>query len=94
MHQPDTATSELIKQLRYLQQFRKKRKRRFRELTKREVEILGLIAGGKNNPAIAVELNISRVTVQNHRASIREKLNVQGQTEYVLYALAYNLIMF
>lgn len=77
-----------------LQRFRSKRKMCYDELTKREIEVLTLIARGMSNPAIAEELGISRTTVQNHRSRIRCKLGVHNQTEFVMYALAYGLISF
>lgn len=83
-----------IRQIDSLQHFRNKRKRHFEELTEREIEILTLIAGGMNNPAIAEELGISRTTVQNHRSQIRCKLNIRNQIEFIIYALAYDLISF
>ena len=77
-----------------LHQFRKKKKDWFKELTDREIELLTLVAEGKKNPAIARHLNISRATVQNHRARVRDKLNIRSQTDYIKYALAYDLISF
>jgi len=46
-------------------------------LTKRQREILDLIAQGLSNKEIARELNIERATVKNHVHSILEKLQVQ-----------------
>lgn len=84
----------LLKQVSGLKQFRKKHVRFFESLTGREVEVLTLIASGLKNPAIAKKLEISRTTVQNHRANIRDKLNIENQTDYMKYALAYDLIEF
>lgn len=91
---PTGPISDFIRQMNDLQRLRKKSMDRFETLTDREIEVLALVASGMKNPAIAEELGISRVTVQNHRASLRDKLNVSDQTEYVKYALAYNLIQF
>lgn len=82
----------LLKQISRLQQFKKKKRRKFDELTDREIEVLSLVAGGMNNPAIAEDLDISRATVQNHRSNIRAKLDIRNEAEYVKYALAYDLI--
>lgn len=89
---PTGPVSGLLRQMAGLQRLREENRKRFETLTGREIEILTLIAGGMNNPAIAGELDISRVTVQNHRAHIREKLGVSDQTEFVKYALAFDLI--
>ncbi len=91
---PTGPIEKFIHQVTALQQFRKKHERRFEELTEREKEILSLIADGMNNPSIADKLDISRATVQNHRARVRDKLNINSQTGYIKYALAYDLIEF
>lgn len=85
---------DLMRQMLNLQHFKNERKDYFEELTQREVEILSLIAGGLKNSAVAQELDLSPVTVQNHRAQIRDKLNIQSQAEYIMYALAYDLVEF
>ncbi len=89
---PTGPIDNLMRQMSGLQRFRHEKKDRFEELTGREVEILTLVAGGLKNPAIAKKLNISRATVQNHRARIRDKLNIQSQSDYIKYGLAYDLI--
>ncbi|MEX0724127.1 MAG: LuxR C-terminal-related transcriptional regulator [Gracilimonas sp.] len=85
---------EFMDQLSSLERFKENNQESFDSLTEREVEVLSLIGEGKNNPAIAKQLDITRTTVQNHRANIREKLNVNKQTDFVKYALAYDLIQF
>lgn len=84
----------LVKQVSGLQSFEDKNQDLFNTLTEREVEILSLIAEGLKNPGIAARLGISRATVQNHRAKVRDKLNLTSQTDYIKFALAYNLIPF
>ncbi|HPD95451.1 MAG: response regulator transcription factor [Bacteroidales bacterium] len=49
-------------------------------LTKREVEILGLISNGHTNPQIAEKLFISYETVRKHVRNIYEKLQVSNRT--------------
>jgi len=56
-------------------------------LTRREKEILMLIATGKYNKEIAEMLSISVRTVENHRASILKKINVRKTVELVRYAM-------
>ena len=56
-------------------------------LTLREREVLKLIAEGKSSKEIANLLFISVFTVNNHRASIMEKLNLKKATDLVKYAI-------
>ena len=56
-------------------------------LTLREREILKMIAEGKSSKEIAGDLFISVFTVNNHRASIMEKLNLNKATDLVKYAI-------
>lgn len=56
-------------------------------LTSREREVLKLIAEGKSSKEIAALLFISVFTVNNHRASIMEKLNLNKATDLVKYAI-------
>jgi DNA-binding NarL/FixJ family response regulator len=56
-------------------------------LTRREKQVLRAIALGRDNRAIATELNIREKTVRNHVANIYDKLSLQGRAQAVLYAL-------
>lgn len=56
-------------------------------LTKREVEILRLMAGGYSNREIADALGTAEGTVKNHASSILSKLGVRDRTRAVLRAL-------
>ena len=56
-------------------------------LTKRELEVLGLLAEGKSQPDIADELVISPKTVGTHIEHILSKLGVKSRAQAV--ALAY-----
>jgi len=55
-------------------------------LTAREREILGLVAGGANNQAIADQLFISEKTVRNHLTAIFEKIGVSSRSQAIVYA--------
>ena len=61
-------------------------------LTKREVEILKLIAEGHPNRTIAKTLHISTRTVDTHRSNILKKLNVKTNAELVKIAIQTGLI--
>jgi DNA-binding NarL/FixJ family response regulator len=56
-------------------------------LTKRELEILRLMAGGYSNKEIAEALGTAEGTVKNHASSILSKLGVRDRTRAVLKAL-------
>jgi len=56
-------------------------------LTPREREVLKLVAEGKSSKEIAALLFISVFTVNNHRASIMEKLKLKKSTDLVKYAI-------
>lgn len=57
-------------------------------LSPRETEILQMLAQGLDNKAMAKALNISVRTVETHRLSIRRKLNLEGSTALMKYALS------
>ncbi len=61
-------------------------------LTKRELEILKLIAAGLANKAIASKLKISIRTVETHRAHLSEKLGIKNTANLVKYALSKGLL--
>lgn len=56
-------------------------------LTSREREVLKLVAEGKSSKEIASLLFVSVFTVNNHRASIMEKLHLNKATDLVKYAI-------
>lgn len=56
-------------------------------LSKRECDILNLLAKGMSSKGIANELAISVRTVETHRMSIRRKLNLGGQAELIKFAV-------
>jgi DNA-binding NarL/FixJ family response regulator len=62
------------------------------ELTKRETDVLVLIAKGLMNKEIAERLNISVHTVISHRKNITRKTNIKSVAGLAMYALMNNLI--
>lgn len=56
-------------------------------LTKREIEVLQLVAEGMRNKEIAAHLYISEETTQGHVKNILSKLNVHDRTEAVTVAI-------
>ena len=62
------------------------------ELSKRELEILGLLAQGHSNQEIAAKLFVSLSTVKTHIQNIFEKLDVKRRIQAVEKAKRLNLI--
>lgn len=56
------------------------------KLSKREVEVVNLIATGLSSEKIGEQLSISIKTVSNHRNNIYSKLGVQNTAELISYA--------
>ena len=61
-------------------------------LTRRELEVLRLMAGGANTRAIAQRLHISPATVRNHAQNIFAKLGVHSRLEAVAYVTQRHLV--
>lgn len=62
------------------------------ELTKREKQILHLLAEGKRSADIATELFISPLTVKTHRATLLQKFGVSNMVALVKCARELQLI--
>jgi DNA-binding NarL/FixJ family response regulator len=63
-------------------------------LSKREQEILRLLAMGMENCEIADTLCITKRTVQNHVSTVYQKLCVKGRSQAVLYAIKAGLVRY
>jgi len=63
-----------------------------RLVTKREEEVLQLIADGCSTPEVAARLFISQKTVKNHLASIYQKLDARDRTQAVLQAVRMGIV--
>ena len=62
------------------------------ELSDREVEVLKLIANGKDNAEIARELFISPKTVKNHISNILMKLQIENRIQAAVYAVRSGIV--
>ena len=60
-------------------------------LSRREVEVLRLVAAGNTNPAIATELFLSERTVDRHVSNILAKLGVSSRTAAAGYAFEHRI---
>ena len=63
-----------------------------RVVTRREEEVLQLIANGCSTPEVAEQLYISHKTVKNHLASIYQKLDARDRTQAVLQAVRMGIV--
>src|SRR5688500_10854604 len=61
-------------------------------LSKRECQVIGLIAEGLSYTRIAEQLNLSAHTVTTHRRNIMQKLGVNNTAAVVMYAMKNGLI--
>jgi len=62
------------------------------ELSDREIQVLKLIANGKDNAMIAGELHISPKTVKNHISNILMKLQIENRIQAAVYAVRSGLV--
>ena len=62
------------------------------ELSEREIDVLKLIANGKDNADIAAELHISPKTVKNHISNILMKLQIENRIQAAVYAVRSGIV--
>ena len=62
------------------------------DLTRREIDVLKLLAEGLFNKEIASRLNISERTVKNHVSNIFKKISVSDRTQAAVFAIRNNII--
>lgn len=65
-----------------------------KELTKREREVVGLLAEGKSNKEIAACLVLSVKTIETYRSRIMWKLDLHSIAHLVRYAVQNKLVVF
>ena len=61
-------------------------------LTKKEKEVLNLIAAGLTNKDIAIKLKIGEETIKSHRKNIMNKFDIHNTAELVRFAIEHQLI--
>jgi DNA-binding NarL/FixJ family response regulator len=74
-------------QLARIRRWREEVGQRWDGLTKRERQVLALVAEGKTDQQIAQELHLQVKTIGNHVSSILSKLNVATRTEAAVWAI-------
>ena len=62
------------------------------ELSDREIEVLKLIANGKDNGHDRAELHISPKTVKNHISNILMKLQIENRIQAAVYAVRSGIV--
>ena len=68
------------------------RRRKTEALTRREREVLQLLAEGKSNKEVGVALAITTKTAETHRARIMAKLELHSMADVVRYAIRNHMI--
>ncbi len=61
-------------------------------LTAREVEVLRLVARGRTNKEIAVDLVLSLGTIERHITNIYAKIDARGRADATAYAFTHRLL--
>ncbi|MGW8194394.1 MAG: response regulator [Desulforhopalus sp.] len=72
--------------------YRNERKSPFRELTRREKEILQLVVQGYTSKKMAEHLNLSQRTIDHHRSNLLRKFNRKNSVDLVNFAVQNGLI--
>jgi two-component system nitrate/nitrite response regulator NarL len=61
-------------------------------LTRRELDVVGLIVKGLSNRDIAKQFELSEETVKRHLSNIFDKLNISTRLELAIFAIAHRLV--
>ncbi len=84
-----TLTQRVLERVR--QAARQEQAAAFTDLTEQELRVLGLVAEGRTNKEIAIELFLGEGTVRNYVSSILSKLGLTNRAEAAAYAVRHNL---
>ncbi len=87
----ETVTKEMTNMAGYYPKYLGTQKK-FEAVTKKEMEVLRLMADGMNNQQIAQQLNLSTATVKFHVSKILKKLQADNRTSAVYRAKQENLL--
>jgi DNA-binding CsgD family transcriptional regulator len=72
--------------------FRKSPEMPHHELTKREIEVVVLLANGNRNKQAAAKMNLSKRTVEAHRKHVMKKLKFTSFSDLVKFAIRHGLV--
>ncbi len=86
-----SVAGRLVKRLRAEREVRPPAGKVDPQLTKRELEVLGLLALGRENHEIASAMHVSDATVKRHVSAIYEKLHVNNRIQAAVYAVRHEL---
>jgi len=86
-----TMTSKIFSEFTRLSSF-SRRNTNSQGLTRREFDVLSLVAKGDNNRSIAQKLYISEKTVKNHLTNIFQKLGVDDRTQAAIHAVKSRMV--
>jgi DNA-binding NarL/FixJ family response regulator len=87
-----TLTAKLLAEANKNKQVKQEEQKKINTLTRREYEIIKLIAEGLVNKEIANRLFVSEKTIRNHLTVIYSKLDVASRLELAIYASRHGLI--
>jgi DNA-binding CsgD family transcriptional regulator len=88
MHQMTAKAARLLEENNFL----RRNSKQFAKLSGRERDVLRHLALGRSSSDSALELFISKNTVETHRKNIRHKLNTNSYFELSQYARAFDLV--
>ncbi|MBW8350828.1 response regulator transcription factor [Bacillus sp. IITD106] len=93
---PKELTAEIVKEMRKTQpaDHHTDVPQVIKDLTERELEVLGKLGLGLNNKEIANELFISEGTVKNHVSNLISKLELRDRTQAAIFAVRYHITSF
>lgn len=89
---PEHNIATKVERLLHENNFLRKNGELFASLTKREKQILGMMAQDKTSIEMAEQLFLSEDTIKTHRRNIKKKINAHNQYDIIRFAQAFELI--